>query len=232
MIMSRILRWMSHRPSSYLFWRFFGAYALLTVFGSIKALSFLMPACSAGALAIIYFYPTVLIFGFPKNYSGVLGRCLTVGALAVVGAACVAMAFGDDVAAPNPSPLFMLLGAGLSFLVMSPFFIAIHVLRNVRRDLGTYKVLDSFGAWAALMFFCIGGVFFLHPSVSSAVQASDTLRKRIPCRPHGCYGSSDAVEIRARTRRGALGAGVGWVGIAGWVALRILLLDRLEPEHA
>jgi hypothetical protein len=40
----------------------------------------------------------------------------------------------------------------------------------VRQELGTYKALDSFGARMALMFFCIGDVFFLHPSVSSAVQ--------------------------------------------------------------
>jgi hypothetical protein len=88
----------------------------------------------------------------------------------------VALAFGDDAAAPNPSPLFIVLGGGLSLLVMSPFFIAVHVLRNVRRELGTHKALDSFGAWTALMFFCIGGVFFLHPSVSSAVQAIEPTR--------------------------------------------------------
>ena len=169
--MSRVLIWLSRRSPASIFAVTLAALVLGTVLGLDR---FPWPLRTAGAAlstTIIFGYPFVIVFGFPAPYSSVISRRVSILAILVVVTACIASVI-DIHSAPKavdtwPGRLFGLL---FGVLIFSPFFVAIHVLGQARRALGVYKPLDSIGAWISLVYFGLGGVFFLHRIVADAAE--------------------------------------------------------------
>jgi hypothetical protein len=127
---------------------------------------------AAMGTVVIFGYAFLIIFGFPAPYSSDTSRRVSLLAVAVLAALCIASSidFGQRRSTAMPW-LLQLLAAPLVILVFSPLFIATHVLGEARRALKTYKPLDSLGAWIALFYFAFGGVFFLHRTVATTVEA-------------------------------------------------------------
>jgi|ERR1700733_2399559 len=169
--MSRVLIWLSRKSAASIFAVTLAALVLGTVLGLDR---FPWPLRAAGAVlstTVIFGYPFVLVFGFPAPYSSVTSRRISILAILAVVTACIA-SVTDIHSAPQAVDTWPGRLCGLLFgaLIFSPFFVATHVLGQVRRALGAYKPLDSIGAWISLVYFGLGGVFFLHHIVANATE--------------------------------------------------------------
>jgi hypothetical protein len=187
--MPRVLLWLSRRSSGLVFAVTCVVFLIGTVL-DIDGLPWPVRAVGAVLATTIFFgYPFVIVFGFPATYSSVTSRRIMVLSALVLVIVCVGSVIDPhsthEAAATWSGRLFGLLFA---VLVISPFFIATHVLGEVRRAQGVYKPLDSIGAWFSLIYFGIGGVFFLHRSVASAAESIATER-----RTHKGIGNATAV---------------------------------------
>jgi len=170
--MSRVLIWLSRKSAASIFAVTLAALFLGTVLGLYR---FPWPVRAAGAVlstTIIFGYPFVLVFGFPAPYSSVTSRRVSILAILAVVIACIASVI-DIQSAPQAVDTWLGRVFGLLFgvLIFSPFFVATHVLGQARRALGVYKPFDSIGAWISLVYFGLGGVFFLHRIVASATES-------------------------------------------------------------
>jgi hypothetical protein len=123
---------------------------------------------------IVFGYPFLLIFGFPAPYSSKITRRFSIVSLAVLSLICIASSIESPWMDEDPittSWVKITIAVPVQVIVFAPFFVATHVLGEVRRSLGIYKPFDSIGACISLFFFPFGGMFFLHRSVASAVQS-------------------------------------------------------------
>jgi hypothetical protein len=169
--MPRVLIWLSRKSAASIFAVTLAALLLGSVLNIDR---FPLPVRAVGAVlsaTIIFGYPFVIVFGFPAPYSSIISRRISIVAVIAVVIACVALVI-DVKAAPGAVETWprRLLGLLFAFFLFSPFFVATHVLGQTRRGLGLYKPLDSIGAWIALFYFGLGGVFFLHRKVASAAE--------------------------------------------------------------
>jgi hypothetical protein len=169
--MSRVLIWLSRKSAASIFAVTLAVLVLGTLLGLDR---FPLPLRATGAVlseTVIFGYPFVLVFGFPAPYSSVTSRRVSILAILAVVTACVA-SVADIHSAHQavdtwPGRLFGLL---FGVLIFSPFFVATHVLGQARRAFGVYKPFDSIGAWISLVYFGLGGVFFVHRIVADATE--------------------------------------------------------------
>ena len=175
--MANILLWFSRRSSGAVF-AMIWAVILLGWILDRAGLPVPLRAVGAGISTMILFgYPFLLIFGFPAPYSSKTTRRFSILSLSILGLICIASS--TDSLSMNENPITtwwikIIIGVPINVLVFAPFFVATHVLGQVRRSLGLYKPFDSIGACVSLFFFPFGGVFFLHRNVASAVQSLPT----------------------------------------------------------
>lgn len=170
--MPSVLLWFSRRSSGSIF----AVTCVALLIGTVLDIDRLpWPARAAGAVlstTIFFGYPFVIVFGFPATYSSVTSRRILALSALVLVILCVGSVIDPhsthEAVVTWPGRL---LGLLFGVLAISPFFIATHVLGEVRRVQGVYKPLDSIGAWFSLIYFGIGGVFFLHRSVASAAKS-------------------------------------------------------------
>ena len=172
--MSSTLLWFSRRSSSAVFamiWAMILLGWMLERAGSPVPLRALGATISA---MIVFGYPFLLIFGFPAPYSSKITRRFSIVSLAVLSLICIASSIESPWMDEDPittSWVKITIAVPVQVIVFAPFFVATHVLGEVRRSLGIYKPFDSIGACISLFFFPFGGMFFLHRSVASAVQS-------------------------------------------------------------
>jgi hypothetical protein len=176
--MPRVLIWLSRKSAASIF-GVTSAALFVGILLNVERSLWLTHAVGAALSTIAIFgYPFVIIFGFPAPYSSVTSRRVSILAVLAALTACIASVI-DIHATANavdswPARLFGLLFATLIF---SPFFVATHVLGQVRRALGVYKPFDSIGAFISMLYFGLGGVFFLHRSVASPAETVVTERR-------------------------------------------------------
>ena len=170
--MSHILLWLSRRSSLSVLALTWAVYVVGSFLTFVQLPWPLRGLGAAIASTFIFGYPFLIIFGFPSPHSSARSRRISAVALMVLVVGCVVspIAFPAKPLAQASWPQAVL-GVPLVALIFSPFFIATHVLGEVRRALGVYKPLDSLGAWICLFWFGFGGVFFLHRSVASAATS-------------------------------------------------------------
>jgi hypothetical protein len=172
--MSSALLWFSRKSPSAVFAMIWAVILLGWILDSVGPSPIFRSVGAVISTMRLFGYPFLLIFGFPAQYSSKAARRLSILSLSVLGLICIASLIYNPSAPENQitgSWIKFVIGIPIDVLVFAPFFVATHILGQVRRSLGVYKLLDSIGAWVSLFFFAFGGVFFLHRNVASAVQA-------------------------------------------------------------
>jgi hypothetical protein len=175
--MRSILLWLSRKSSSYVFALAWAVILVDSLFSLVPQLRLMRFAATLLGLAVMFGYPFIIVFGFPRPYSGQKSRVTSFLALLVLIGACVTSVVDPSAISPAPvSWMGALAGIPLVALIFSPFFVATHVLAEARRELRVYKPLDSIGAWISLFYFAFGGVFFVHPKISTALESIVNIR--------------------------------------------------------
>jgi hypothetical protein len=178
--MPTILLWLSRKSSRYVFGLAWAVILIDLLFNLVPHLRLTRFAAALFGLAVMFGYPFIIVFGFPRPYSSQKSRVTSVLALLVLIGVCVASMVDPTAIPPAPTSwIGTLVGIPLIALIFSPFFVATHVLAEARRELRVYKPLDSIGAWISLFYFAFGGVFFLHPKVSSTAESIANMREPI-----------------------------------------------------